>query len=339
MDEYREADREALLALKCSVFGGTILENERRRFAWEFDRNPARDWGLPPALVVRDGGELVAGFTFVPSSVRVAGERVSGAAGIDLCVAASHRGQGLGRQVVEPFWAEGLCTFPFSTGVNPASLHLFSSCGATLLGGAEEVTLHAWFRDGAPTEPDEGEVRPVAVVEDIPADWDACWADLVVDHPLVLERDAASLRWRYVEFPFARPVVLAASDDDGRTCGLAVVQADPGLDRVYLLELLTAKDDAAAQRGLVAAALGLARESGLATLYYSTRRAEQQPILRAAGLQPVPGAYPTYMGKLNLPGASRPDAVSGWTVSLGDGDQLFNVGEPRPGDGPSPTML
>ncbi|MFO0982364.1 MAG: hypothetical protein U1E76_11610 [Planctomycetota bacterium] len=317
-----------MLRAKREAFGSLSLAGEQRRFEWEFLENPARDPRLPVALVLKDLDRIVAGFAFVPYRVQIGSDVVIGAAGIDLFVAASHRSGGLSRRVVEPFWRDGFCAFPFSTGLNAASDHLFRSCGGTLLGGAREPTAHAYFVEGAHPPPPALPHHEVEIVTDLPADYDALWAAISRGARLIVVRDAAYLRWRYLQFPFARCTVLRAHHRRATT-GIAIVQRDPMHDRLYLLELLTQRGDDAACRALLMAGTALADASGAKILYYSTRAADQVACLRAAGFESAPGDVPTYMAKLHPSAASTGVTVHDWYVSLGDGDMLFDVGGPR----------
>jgi GNAT superfamily N-acetyltransferase len=313
------------------VFRSLTLAAERQRFDWEFLRNPARDTGLPLAHLMKEDGKIVAGFSFVPYRVQIGDEVVAGAAGIDLFVAESHRGRGLSRSVVEPFWREGFCAFPFSTGLNAASDHLFRACGGVLLGGRSELTAYAYFVDGAHPADPSAPRDDVEIVHDVPADHDRLWQRVRRAHRVMVVRDAAYLRWRYVDFPFERPVLLRAQRQ-GSTTGLAIVQRDERHDRLYLLELLTEAGDDRALRGLLRAATEHADASGLKTLYYSTRARDQVGALHGAGFADAPGDVPTYIARIHRRPASGLISVRDWYVSLGDGDMLFDVGGPRAAD-------
>jgi hypothetical protein len=328
IQDYSASDATALLELKHEVFGSLDLAAEQRRFDWEFTRNPACSPELPVARVVKQAKRIVASFAFVPYRMKIGSDQVLGAAGIDLMVSKDCRGQGLSRQIVAPFWAPGFCPFPFSTGLNSASQHLFTSCGGTLLGGNSETTAHAYFVEGAHPPPPAGPMDVVERVAEVPADHDSRWSQWREEHALLVERDHAYLTWRYVEFPFARPILYRSFSSRAETSGLAVLQEDPALDRLYLLELLTSAENASARRGLLATLCEHARQSGLKILYYSTRDSRQLPSLREAGFAPVPGDIPTYVACNHHRSAGRSIPVQDWAVSLGDGDQLFNVGGP-----------
>lgn len=323
LEDFRPEDRDALLAVKREVFASLDLEAEKRRFEWEFAANPAAG-SLPVARVLKDGSRIAGSFAFVPYRVQMGQDVVQGAAGIDLFLAAADRGHGHAHRLVAPFWAPGFCAFPFSTGLNAASQHLFTSCGGVLLGGAAEVTAHAYFVEGDHPERPPGPAHEASEVTAIPSDYEELWRDLRRSKRLIVVRDTAYLRWRYLEFPFQAAQVIR-SVGAGRTSGLAVLQSDPDLDRLYLLELLTRPDDEPARRGLLRAICARADRSGQKTLYYSTRAAEQLSSLREAGFVPLPGDIPTYIGIAHHQPAGGVN-VRDWYVSLGDGDQLFNVG-------------
>ena len=64
-------------------------------------------------------------------------------------------------------------------------------------------------------------------------------------------------------------------------------------------------------------------------LYYSTRQAAEVPSVLETGFRAIPGEVPTYMGKINHVPSDGPVTLADWHTSLGDGDQLYNVGEPK----------
>ncbi len=241
------------------------------------------------------------------------------------------RGQGLGRRLVQAWMDPATCTLSFTTTPTDVSIHVMTGCGGSLLGSLNETVAHAWFVDGAHPQ-DDGATRHAVSTQAgfddaFCQEYDALWQRIHPGHTLLLVRDARYLRWRYGAFPFATPTLLTSRDAQGQLSGLAVILAHARHDRLYVAELLTRRDDAAAQRGLLTAATDVARASGLKILFHATRDPRQVPQLAAAGFVPVPGEVPKFLGKLNRAPADQSVAVSDWSVSLGDGDQLYDIGE------------
>ncbi len=319
----RPEDEEQLLAIKCEVFEGCRLDRERRRWRWEFEDNPAARSHLPRAAVVEEGPHLYGYFAFVPYRMQIGSDVVSAGDGIDLCITDQARGLGLAHPLVATLWDEGPFEFPFTAGINRASRHLFSAHGATLIGGQDDPIAFVYFlHDAHPPCP---KVKDITVqrVDEFDEREDALWQRIRKDHSLILVRDAASLNWRYRDYPFQECLLLRATAKDGASRGIAVVQFDPARQCWYLLELLHDSEDSNACLALLVAAREAVDGSSAEALYYSTRWQPQHAPLQAADFRPLPGDVPNFMGKLP---EQSPVSVRDWYTSLGDGDPLFEVG-------------
>jgi len=326
----RPDEREALLDLKCRIFPHLDRAHELQRWQWQFDDNPARAASGFEALVVDLDGEIVGMFTMIPHRIHIGDETRLALDGVDFSVDDRLRGQGLGRRLVQGWMNPQTCAFSFTTTPTDVSIHVMTGCGGTLLGSVNETVAHAYFVDGAHTTTGKrGRADAVAEEESFDADWDALWQAIRPHHPLILVRDARYLTWRYTGFPFATPTILKSRNADGQVTGGAVLLRHERYDRMYVAELMTRPDDVSALRGLLDAAVAAVRLSGLKILYHATRDPQQSTVLREAGFEPVPGDVPKFLGKLNDPPPGSGLNVTDWTVSLGDGDQLYDIGEPQ----------
>lgn len=327
---FANGDEAGILALKCAVFPGLILENERARWEWEFGRNPAPPPPFPRALVLERAGAIVGAFVFLPYRVQLADEVVVGASGIDLCIAPDARGGGRVHAMVSRWLEPGFSDFPFAVALNDASRHLFTKHGARLLGGLGESI--AWGRYLAqPFEPPDRELLADETIRDLPPDTDALWERVRRDHRLLLVKDSAYLRWRWRDFPFGGVTMVRAVGGRGETRGLAMLQDDPKAQDVYVADLLHAADDAAAQRSLLRRAVEVAHAAGRRVLWSSTRDARALPVLRDEGFVLVPAPVPTFCARVHAVPRGGAVDVSEWATAIGDGDQLFNCNEPRGG--------
>jgi len=106
-------------------------------------------------LVARQGGEVLGWAALAPVSRR---RCYAGVAEVSLYVAAAHRGQGVGRLLLEAVIAEserhGVWTLQGATfPENAASLRLQQSCGFRIIGRRERIArLHGVWRDTVLTE-------------------------------------------------------------------------------------------------------------------------------------------------------------------------------------------
>ncbi len=325
---YRPEDRESLLSIKCSVFKGIVLDNERRRFQWEIDENPIKLADIPVAFVLQAGDDVAGYFAFVPYRVQIGRQIVGGCTGIDLCLLDRFRGSGASHQFIQSWMAPGFCAFPFATALGSAATHLLKAAGAESLGGRLETIAYAYFVDHVHPPWKELPAHSVTGIQEFGREYDDLWDRIREHHRLILVKDALYMNWRYRDYPFEKPTLLAARDPCGTLSGIAVVQVDREFGRVYLCELLTEPGNSPARRGLLRASVDVARSSGEKFFYYSTRDAEQVDDVLETGFEPLPGPVPTFMARVNFTPSEGPVRVQDWHTSLGDGDQLFNIGEP-----------
>ena len=324
---FQPGERDALLEMKCAIWPHVVLENERRRWDWQFDENPSYDPEHPTALVLEVGGKLAGFFTLIPHRVHLGDALGLACDGVDFCVDDAYRGQGLSKLLVERWMDPATCDFSFTTTPSSVAIHVMTGCGGQLLGSTNETVAHAWFVDGAHDAPPDVPLDDVKEVEAYGDDWDQLWERIRKHHPLCLVRDALYLNWRHRDFPFQKSVLLESRDASGALTGAAVVQVDRESDRLYLCELLTEPTAPHAWRGLVRRAVGIAPSSGQQLLALAPRSVREAGWAGDEGFEPLPGDVPKFLGKVNPPSASV--AVTDWFVTLGDGDQLYNVGEPK----------
>jgi hypothetical protein len=98
---------------------------------------------------------------------------------------------------------------------------------------------------------------------------------------------------------------------------------------MFLCDFVVVPGDDAATDASLHAAVERARQADVEALYVATREPAFIARLIAFGFRAVPGPYPRLLGKLNDGGPGRV-TLDAWTTALGDGDQLYNLGEPLP---------
>jgi GNAT superfamily N-acetyltransferase len=338
--DFEPRDLEAVLALRARVFpAARDLERERRRWSWEFDANPFRSDAAPCTWVAEEEGTLVGNYGLVPAPVSIDGETTLGLAGIDIAVAPERQGSGLGGRMVARHMSlagaarrEGdSAAFPFITSPAPAIVRLVEREGGTVVRAGEEPCLwvfHATNATPTPRPPPGVHLRPV---DHFDPRFDELQARMAERHRLLVARSRRYLDWRYGDYPFGRPAIVAALEDvraSARLRGFLVLQHDPGRNVGYLLELFAPEDDEAALLALIATAVELARAKRVADLYALNRVAAVQELLRQSGFERVAGDEQLAFA-CRLPPAApgrSPLAASDLYWSPGDGDLLFGVG-------------
>ena len=337
---FADDDVEGFLRAKCATYEGSQIENERRRWRVEFDANPAAPAPFPRGYVVEEAGVIRGGIAFLPYRLKLGAEIVVGACGIDLCVEPELRGRGLGRELLRRWLDPSLARFAFTIAISGPTIDVSRSLGAEIGGGAGGPIAWVHHVDAAHAAPPERELLPVESATGLPPDTDELEAKARGGERLVVVRDAAYLRWRWLEVPFGGVSMLRAVER-GATRGLAFVQDDPRREYAFVGDLLAAPGDEAARRSLLRRSIAVASALRRKVLWYVTRDLEPAELLREEGFAVFEGALPKFIAKVNAPkgpggtsgaggGAANPVRAAEWSPSVGDCDMLFNCCEPPP---------
>lgn len=319
--DFAEGDLDAVLALRARAFGPKDEAQERARWAWELDANPARDPAVPRGWVAEAGGALVGFYGLLPARVAIDGRPASALCGMDLCVDPEHRSSGLGLLLSRRFAATDLCAFPFVTSATPTAAALMRYCGSDVLECKREPSL--WARAagerGAPLGAAAAALE-LETVERFDARFDELFARVARHHRILTWRDARYLEWRYGAYPFGAPRVRAALDPDGRLAGYCIVQRDAAARRAHLVELFCEPARAEVAERLAADAAAHCDDAGLGDAFVFTRVAPIAAALARQGFFRV-AEHPLSL-VCRLPAGTT---MSDWYVSAGDGDVLFDV--------------
>ena len=328
----RPGDLEAVLALRARVFPAQDLARERRRWRWEFDRNPFRSAAVPDAWVFEQAssivGPIVGNYGLVPTPVAIDGKIELCFNGIDFAVAPELQGKGLGHRIIERHMDPALCRFPFLTGPTPAVSHLVASHGGSVIRCREEPSVFA-FACGAPTPtplaPREIALRPIAGFE---PRFDDLWRRVAESFRILVARDHRYLNWRYRDFPFAKLTMISALDRSGYLRGLLILQHEKEKNAGYLLELFADPRDEPAYRALITAAIEAGRRAKMNELYVLHRSPAVQALLLANGFWKVEGHALELACRLPTPKpGEKPFTAADLYWSAGDGDLLYVLGD------------
>jgi len=116
-------DRDVLAELVANAFGYDSSLG-RTQFAtiykhlwdWKFVKNPHNTVRGPSVFVAEDNGEIVGQRAMMPFTLKLCGEEVSAAWGVDFAVRSDRQRQGIGRQLLERwFEAYDVCAALGST--------------------------------------------------------------------------------------------------------------------------------------------------------------------------------------------------------------------------------
>lgn len=134
-------------------------------------------------------------------------------------------------------------------------------------------------------------------------------------------RDAAYLRWRWLERPEGQVTVFASRERSGRLTGWAVIGVESGGRRIgRVLDLLAS--DRASLRGLLRRSLKdlTADDCEVITCDYLDPRGWPRSVLRLAGFASRPGKTMTALRMSPDAGGRPSDDIEAWYLTRGDTD-------------------
>lgn len=251
-------DRDRVIALLESVFGGWGGADSSAYWSWKFDRNPhgsARIW-------VAEEDDVIAGcYVYNPVRVVGCGKALSAAQSVDAAVDVAFQGRGVFTELAKLARTE-------------AVVEGFERVYAFPTEGAYKGQVRIGF---VPQEPIAKLYRPLLYAPRassastglsfrMVAEFDARFATLAErpdDGFMRVHRDPGYLTWRYLEHPDSSYEILAC-EREGDLCGYSVLIVDTSrrLALGYLIDFQVAPELPAAAEALLTQSLRRLRASG-----------------------------------------------------------------------------
>jgi GNAT superfamily N-acetyltransferase len=251
---YRHAEESELPMLadmKTRVYGGASMDAWMRRWPWQFVRHPWKPDDVPVNFLLAErNGRVVGGIGWIPTFLSHRGREHPAAYGCDLFIDPDTQGGGLGKSLIDQVWPR----FPVSmwmnfdihgarsyekrgfAPVNPVSYMVMlvdpgrylEARGRKTLGMAARwtrwpVRFFARVRAGRFRVPAGVSVTEIAAFDEA---FDAFQRGPAHPDFVRPRRDAAYLRWRYLDCPFGPYRVLAARRG-GELVGFTAFRARP----------------------------------------------------------------------------------------------------------------
>jgi len=343
-----ESDLPGIQTLRSKVYGGASQTSWARRWTWQFAQHPWRPQGAPSNFLLAElEGKVVGGIGWMPTFLDWDGREVESAFGCDLFVDPETRGHGLGKLLIDRvvhhhsadslwmnFDAAGARHYGSRgfTPVAPANFHMLvvdpgrilKARGKGLLG-----TLTGWT--GGPVRalarararvsslPSGAEIRAVT---GFGQEFDRLDRALRRPDRVRLRRDAAYLKWRYLDAPSGDYETFAA--EQGRDVLGYVVFRTRTMSRGEEIGIINELEVDPRFPGLARVLLGTAVRSllprNLSFIRAMPTHSEERRAFRALGFMDTrrtPYLYvaPGAAQKLGLPAES-----SRWCLSMGDSD-------------------
>jgi len=244
-----------------------FLSHKQKVFDWQFLGNPARA-DRSPFVVAQDQGDVVGAVGLMPVRARIAGRSQTVNWALDVVVAESHRGQGLGKQLIQRAATSGQCALVF--GISDMSDPIFAQQGWRLDTSVQTMFLHVaepGLRGLAKnlasrTQVWLGALRPQACMKlrveratqpPAAAELDALWLRVGHQYPNAVVRDAAYLHWRYRDAPVLPYRWLQTKQGDAQLDAVLITRHSP--DESVLVDYLGPLDRPGLLRNLLQGAV------------------------------------------------------------------------------------
>lgn len=281
---YRPGDRDEVIGLltshRRSRRHGPDRETRLAMWDWQFHRHPFRWQDEPLIWVCEERGEIIGSRGGIPARIRIQGTVHTAFWGIDLMTHPDHRRRGVATAILR--WCEEAHPLTFSTNMSDTVFRLEAGLGWI----AAELPVVYRLRREDSSRPAEGKARSLGITEldDVPGEVDDLWARASRDHPAIFLRTAAFLRYRYLEHPLHRYVLLGAIDPDG-LAGYLVFRTAGKLG--FLVDCL-ALEDAEVLGALVDEALRRMGRAGVREVECWTTWSLFRQVLLGFGFKPGP---------------------------------------------------
>jgi GNAT superfamily N-acetyltransferase len=337
----REHDAE-MFRLYEQVFGADATAASRRRWSWQYERNPLLAATGPVIWMAREPGRLLGQMAALRVRLWFGGREVQASWGNDYFVRVDAQGRGLGA-LLSNAWSDHE-DVALALGLTPSSYPLFKKLGfvdvgpvpffqkimdpgevarrriGRLAGTLAAPALAALLRlrlGAEPTAPADVEVRPVAAFG---PEYDGLWERARASYVMCVRRDAGYLRWKYLECPHRRYDLVEARRG-GELVGFAVSRGDDykGTRLGWIVDVFTDTRDEGAKDALIHALLFSFRAAGVARAQAYSLNVPLAATLRRHGFFPGSSAV-QFCVKSAVDPQGAFDDRSGWNLMFGDGD-------------------
>ena len=337
----KEHDTE-MFRLYEQVFGADATAASRRRWSWQYEKNPQVAATGPVIWVAREPGRLLGQMAALRVSLWFGGREVQASWGNDYFVRVDALGRGLGT-VLSNAWSDHE-DVALALGLTPSSYPLFKKLGfidvgpvpfyqkvvdaraiarrrlGTVLGTLAAPALATSLRlrlGREPRPPADVEVRKAAAFS---PEYDALWVRARASYTMCVRRDLRYLRWKYLECPHRRYDLLEARRQ-GELVGYAVSRQDDyrGTRLGWIVDVFTDTRDEAAKDALLHSMLSSFRAGGVARAQAYSLNAPLAATLRRHGFFPGFSAVQICVKAAVDPQGAFQD-VGGWNLMFGDGD-------------------
>jgi GNAT superfamily N-acetyltransferase len=326
---FQPSDGGPIMRLLAQGRPEAFLSHKQRVFDWQFLANPARA-ARAPFVVAEDRGHVVGAVGLMPVRARIGGRSQTVSWALDVVVAESHRGQGLGKKLIQQAASGGQCALVF--GISDMSDPIFAQQGWRLDTSVQTMFMHlaepglrGMLKNLASrAQVAMGALRPQACMKlrveraiqpPAAAELDALWLRVGHQYPNAVVRDAAYLHWRYRDAPVLPYRWLQTKQGDAQLDAVLITRHSP--DESVLVDYLGPLDRPGLLRNLLQGAVRDLAAQGTRRIRCECNHPQLQQALASLGFRNYhrPSRFRIKAGRSNDAAPSGP-----WFLMTGDSD-------------------
>lgn len=272
-------DQPAVLALVRAVWGEELTKAKMAQWQWLYEKNPNNPPGGPRAKIVRDGDRVVGLFRCIPVPMKFGDRYFTNDWNVDLMIHPDYRGKGLALGLARALLKEGdvntglpltgsptymilkklngrfVDVAPYPQIIRPFRMHAYARAVAKLPFFSHAFAVLLWIYFRLVVDRRKSVSDPALIVHRISAfdgSFDAFWEKVQADYPIIVKADSRYLQWKFFGRPDVTYTVFRATRER-ELAGYIVLRSDEraGMKTGFIVDILAARDDAAAIEALV----------------------------------------------------------------------------------------
>jgi len=329
LNRYKTSEREEVFAFLKTVYPKVKYDRLMGQWKWKYDENPFNFSDDPYLLMLREGSQIIGIMGAIPLCLSFNGKKHWAACSCDLIIHPTYRGQRLSRFIFRQYYSDHPTTFAWINKISErASKPLTTSHSLRIVPLVKPLLLNLTLRKNAEShllhQQEMKEEVTITQLLSVDQRFDSLWEQVTQNGIVIVIRNPAYLKWRFLTRPDARYMLLAATRES-RFAGYLILRvAEKAAFRLgYLVDFLVERDSSSILALLVKEATEYLKGEGVVAIFCLATNHSYHHLFGRQGF------YPWYLmaPRRFHPRVALPDPnlqviqdPQQWYLTLGDGD-------------------